>query len=258
VAIAIAGLVFGHDAVRGQIVGQLDDLIGTEGGRAVQALLQGASNRSAGIVATIVGSLTFLLAATGAFLELQAALNTIWRVKPKPTASVRTYLMERLISFGLVVAVGFLLMVSLAVSAALAAFGGWLNGTVPGMAAVWQVVNILLGLGVTMVLFALLYKVLPDVRLSWRDVWVGSFLTAILFAVGKSLIGLYLGRSSTASSYGAVGSVMVLLLWVYYTSQVVLLGAELTRAYAAQHGTRAAPEPYATPDPQPAESRSGH
>ena len=241
VAIGIAGLVFGPDAVRGQIVHQVDDLIGMEGGRAVQALLQGASSHSAGVLATVVGSITFLLGATGAFLELQYALNTIWRVAPKASAGLREFLLQRLISFGLVVAIGFLLMVSLAVSAALAAFSGWLNARVPGMAFVWMAVNLVISIGVTTVLFALVYKVLPDVDLDWPDVWIGALMTSVLFAVGKTVIGLYIGHSSTASSYGAAGSVVVLLLWVYYSAQVVLLGAELTRAFTASR--RGAPKP---------------
>jgi membrane protein len=241
VAIGIAGLVFGPDAVRGQIVHQVDDLIGMEGGRAVQALLQGASNHSAGVLATIIGSITFLLGATGAFLELQYALNTIWRVAPKASAGLREFLLQRLISFGLVVAIGFLLMVSLAVSAALAAFSGWLNARVPGMAFVWMAVNLVISIGVTTVLFALVYKVLPDVELDWPDVWIGALMTSVLFAIGKTVIGLYIGHSSTASSYGAAGSVVILLLWVYYSAQVVLLGAELTRAFTATR--RGAPKP---------------
>ena len=245
VAIGIAGLVFGPEAVRGQIVHQVDDLIGVDGGKAVQALLQGASSHSAGVLATVLGSITFLLASTGAFLELQYALNTIWRVAPKASASIREFLLQRLISFGLVVAIGFLLMVSLAVSAGLAAFSGWLNARVPGMAAVWMGVNLVLSIGVTTVLFALLYKVLPDVHLDWPDVWIGAVITAVLFAIGKTLIGLYIGQSSTASSYGAAGSVMVLLLWVYYSSQVVLIGAEMTRGYTATRKPAPEPEKYA-------------
>lgn len=241
VAIAIAGLVFGQDAVRGQIVHQVDGLIGMEGGRAVQALLRGASSHSAGVLATVLGSITFLLGATGAFLELQYALNTIWRVAPKSSASLRDFLLQRLISFGLVVAIGFLLLVSLAVSAALAAFSGWLNARVPGMAFVWMAVNLVISIGVTTVLFALVYKVLPDVDLDWPDVWIGAVMTSVLFTIGKTVIGLYIGHSSTASSYGAAGSVVVLLLWVYYSTQVVLLGAELTRAFTASR--RGAPRP---------------
>jgi membrane protein len=249
VATAMAGMVFGDDAVRGEIVGQLDQLIGREGARAVQNLLEGASQRQSGIVATIIGSAAFLVAATSAFLELQASLNTIWRVKPKPGVQLRALMFDRLRSFGLVVAIGFLLMVSLAVTAGLAALGGWLSGHSPGLPFVWNVVTALVSLVVTTALFALLYRVLPDVRLRWRDVSMGAFVTAVLFTVGQQVIGLYLGQSSVASSYGAAGSVMILLLWVYYSCQILLIGAEFTRAYALRHGRRPAPESFAEKAP---------
>jgi membrane protein len=249
VAVAIAGLVFGEEAVRGQLVGQIDHLVGREGARAVQALLAGASQRKSGVLATVLGSVTFVVAATGAFLELQAALNTIWRVKPKPGVNLKAFLLDRVRSFGLVVAIGFLLMVSLAVSTALAALSGWLGRWAPGVPRLWIAVNVLVSLGVITVLFAMLYRFLPDVHLRWRDVWAGAFTTAVLFTVGKQLIGLYLGQSTVASSYGAAGSVVVLLLWVYYASQIVLLGAEFTRAYAGRERLAPRPESFAERDP---------
>ena len=250
VATAIAGLAFGPQAVRGEIVGQIDYLVGREGARAVQGLLEGASQRRAGLIATIVGSVTLVLAATGAFLELQTALNTIWRVKPNPTnATFTAFVMDRVRSFGLVVAIGFLLLVSLAVSAALAALGTWLERVSPGMPLVWNAMNVVVSLVVITALFTLLYAFLPDVKLRGRDVVVGAFVTAILFTIGKQLIGFYLGQSTTASTYGAAGSVIVLLLWVYYSSQVVLVGAEFTRIYTQRQGRRPRPEPFAMKDP---------
>ena len=248
VATAIAGMVFGAEAVRGQIVGQLDHLVGRDGALAVQNLLEGASQRRAGIVATVLGSIAFVVAATGAFLELQAALNTIWRVKPKPGANLKVLLVDRLRSFGLVVAIGFLLMVSLAVTAALAALSGWLSRRSPSIPLVWSGVSVLVSLIVTTALFALLYRFLPDVRLHWRDVTTGAFVTAVLFTIGQQLIGLYLGQSSVASSYGTAGSIMVLLLWVFYSCQILLLGAEFTRVYAQRRGTKPAPESFAEAD----------
>jgi len=248
VATAIAGIVFNAEAVRGEIVGQLDHLVGPEGAGAVQSLLEGASHRRAGILATALGGITFVVAATGAFLELQAALNTIWRVIPNPRANLRGFVMDRLRSFGLVVAIGFLLMVSLAVTAALAALNAWLAHRSPSIPLAWNGVNVLVSLVVTTALFALLYRFLPDVRLRWRDVTTGAFVTAVLFTIGQQLIGLYLGQSSVASSYGAAGSVMILLLWVYYSCQIVLLGAEFTRVYAQRHGAKAHPESYAKKD----------
>ena len=250
VATAIAGMVFGPEAVRGEIVGQLDELVGREGARAVQSLLEGASQRQSGIVATVVGSIAFVIAATGAFLELQAALNTIWRVKPSAGVNIKAFLFDRLRSFGLVVAIGFLLMVSLAVTAALAALSGWLAERSPSMPLVGSGVTVVVSLTVTTALFALLYRVLPDVRLRWRDVTTGAFVTAVLFTIGQQLIGLYLGQSSVASSYGAAGSVMILLLWVYYSCQILLLGAEFTRAYARRQGARPLPESFAERDLQ--------
>jgi membrane protein len=245
VATAIAGMVFGAEAVRGEIVGQLDQLVGREGALAVQSLLEGASQRRAGIVATVVGTIAFVVAATGAFHELQAALNTIWRVKPAPGVNLKAFVIDRLRSFGLVVAVGFLLMVSLAVTAALAALGGWLSGRFPDIPLVLRGLTVLVSLVVTTALFALLYRVLPDVHLRWRDVTTGAFVTAVLFTIGQQFIGLYLGQTSVASSYGATGSVMILLLWVYYSCQILLLGAEFTRVYALRQGARSGAESFA-------------
>ena len=251
VATAIAGMVFGAEAVRGEIVGQLDQLVGREGADAVQGLLEVASQRRAGVVATVVGSIAFVVAASGAFLELQAALNTIWKVKANPGINLKAFAFDRLRSFGLMVAIGFLLMVSLAVTAALAALGGWLSGHSPNVPLVWNGVTVLVSLIVTTALFALLYRVLPDVHLRWRDVTTGACVTAVLFTIGQQFIGLYLGQSSVASSYGAMGSVMILLLWVYYSCQIVLFGAEFTRAYALQQGTNPQPESFAETEQPP-------
>jgi membrane protein len=247
-AIAIAGMVFGAEAVRGEIVGQIDQLVGRDGGLAVQALLEGAADRGSGVLATVLGSLTLLLAATGAFIELQTALNTIWRVKPKETSVWKSYLVNRLQSFGLVMGIGFLLLVSLTVSAALAALGTWLSSLSPTSTTLWSIVNMVVSIAVTTKLFAMLFKFLPDVRLKWRDVATGAFVTAVLFTIGQQVIGWYLGQSSVASSYGAAGSVMVLLLWVYYSCQIVLFGAEFTRVWADRHGKKVPTEPYAKPD----------
>jgi len=257
IAIGVAGLVFGREAVRGEIVGQIEGLMGRQGAEAVQAMVEGASRPSASILATVIGAVTAFLGATGAFIELQTALNAIWRVKPKPGVSVKTFLVERLISFGLVVAVGFLLLVSLIVSAALAALNRYLGAAFPALTVVWQASNVLVSLGVVTLLFAMVYKVLPDVQLGWRDVWVGSLVTAGFFSIGKQLIGLYLGTSTVASSYGAAGSVVVLLVWVYYTSQVVLLGAEFTRYYVEYYRGKPPPEKHAKRDPAPPQVDTG-
>lgn len=256
VAIAIAGLVFGADAVRGEIVGQLDHLVGREGALTVQGLLEGASHRRAGMVATLIGAITFLIASTGAFLELQVAFNTIWRVKPNPEGHFYAFVIDRIRSFGLVVAIGFLLLVSLTVTAALAALNAWLFNFAPVNAVLWTIVNTLVSIVVTTGLFALLFRFLPDVRLRWRDVMTGAVVTAILFTIGQQVIGLYLGQSAIASMYGAAGSMMILLLWVYYSCQILLFGAQFTRVWAARHGRKVSPESFAVKDAEAARTGS--
>jgi membrane protein len=249
VAIGIAGLAFGPDAVRGEIVGQIEGLVGHSGAIAVQSMLEGAANRSSGIVATVIGVVTLIGGATGLFLELQTALNLIWRVKPKEGAGLRGMIRQRAISFGLVIGVGFLLLVSLVVSAALAALDKFFGNRFPAYVVVGQALNVIVSLAVITLLFAMIYKTLPDVRLAWSDVWAGGIVTAALFTIGKYVIGLYLGNSATASTYGAAGSVIVLLLWINYSSQIVLLGAEFTRAWVASCGVTPEPEAFAKKAP---------
>ncbi|HXG54487.1 MAG TPA: YihY/virulence factor BrkB family protein [Vicinamibacterales bacterium] len=256
VATAIAGMVFGHDAVRSEIVSQLDHLVGREGALAVQGLLEAAAQRPSGVVATLIGGITFLIASTGAFLELQVAFNTIWRVKPRPTGHLYAFVMDRVRSFGLVVAIGFLLLVSLTVTAGLAALNAWLFGVSPTDAYLWTIVNTLVSIVVTTGLFALLLRFLPDVGLRWRDVMTGAVVTAVLFTIGQQVIGLYLGQSRIASSYGAAGSMMILLLWVYYSCQILLFGAEFTRVWAARHGVKVKPEEFAVKDPEAVQPKS--
>lgn len=232
VAVAVAGAAFGEEAVRGEVAAELQGLLGPDAASAVEALLKGARRPEGSMLALGLGLLTTMLAAGGVFLELQAALNIVWRVPPRPGTRIREYLRDRAQAFGVVLAIGFLLLVSLALGAVLSAVIAWLGARVPVLAAGLGVLNVGLALGLTAVLFALLFKVLPDVSLGYRTVAAGGVMTAVLFTVGRTLIGLYIGQSGTASSYGAVGSVAVLLLWVYYSSQIVLIGAEFTRLYA--------------------------
>jgi membrane protein len=253
IAIGLAGLVFGPDAVRGEVVGQIQDLVGRQGAEAVQAMIEGAARPAASWIATGIGLDTAYLGATGAFIELQTALNAIWRVQPRPGVSVLAFLKQRLISFGLVVGVGFLLLVSLVVSAALSGLSRYLGRAFPALTTFWEASNVLVSLAVVTLLFAMVYQVLPDVRLRWRDVWVGALVTAGFFSIGKQVIGLYLGTSTLASSYGAAGSVVVLLVWVYYTAQVVLLGAEFTRYYVERFRGEPPPLKYAVKGPPPAQ-----
>lgn len=255
-ATSIAGMVFGHDAVRVEIVSQLDRLVGREGALTVQNLLEAAARRPSGFIPTVLGGITFLVAATGAFLELQVALNTIWRVKPRPTGYLYAFVMDRLRSFGLVVAVGFLLLVSLSVTASLAALNSWLFTISPANTWLWPTVNTLISALVTTGLFAMLFRFLPDMRLRWRDVMMGSVVTAVLFTIGQQVIGLYLGQSAIAASYGAAGSMMILLLWVYYSCQILLFGAEFTRVWAARHGVKVKPEEFAVKDPEAVHPKS--
>jgi membrane protein len=252
IAIAIAGFFFGAEAVRGEVVAQMRGLVGDTGAQAVQAMLENAATHGDSRMATIIGLVTFFLGSTGAFLELQTALNAIWRVKPKPNAGIRDILFQRLLSFGLVIGVGFVLLVSLVISAGLAALDRYLGNAFPGLTVAWTALNVLVSLGVVTLLFAMIYQFLPDVDLALRDVWVGALVTAGLFSIGKNVIGLYLGTSAVATSYGAAGSVVVLLIWVYYSAQVVLLGAEFTKAYVQRfEAKRPAPMAHAIKDAAP-------
>jgi membrane protein len=260
IAIAIAGSVYGEEAVRGQIVGEIDGLIGRQGAEAVQALLQGAHQDRTGSLAVIIGTITLLVAASGAFLELQHALNKIFRVKTDPKKSgLQRLILSRLRSFGLVVSIGFLLLVSLLISAALTAISTRIQNTEILGPFLLQAFNLIVSLAVMTLLFGLIYRLLPDVRLAWRDVWTGAFVTSLFFTIGKFLIGLYLGHSSVASSYGAAGSVVIVLVWVYYSAQVILLGAEFTRVWSEdRHGGTAPPPNHLArrdPDAHPSATR---
>lgn len=237
IVIAIAGLVFGHDAAEGTIVGELRGLIGKQSAEILQSMIQSASHRGAGILATIIGIGTLLLTATGVFTEIQSALNAIW--KATPSVGLSELVRARLVSLGLIATLGFLMLVSLAVSAGLTALGSYLSDLFPGGSFVMSLLNLTISLALISALFAAIYKILPDKPITWKDVAVGSVVTAILFTLGKSLIGLYIGSSTVASSYGAAGALLILLLWVYYSVQIFLLGAEYTRAYAETHGSHA-------------------
>jgi len=237
IVIAIAGLAFGRDAAEGAVVGQLSGLMGEQSATVLQSMITSANNWGAGLLATIIGLVTLLLTATGTFAEIQSALNAIW--KAAPSANLTAIVRARLLSLGLVVTLGFLMLVSLVVSAALAALGSYLDYLVPGGQILIAVANFVLSLTIISALFAAIYKILPDKPISWRDVGVGAVATALLFVLGKSLIGFYIGSSGVASSYGAAGALLIILLWVYYSPQVFLLGAEFTKAYAATHGSQA-------------------
>ena len=235
VVIAIAGLVFGQEAAQGAILDQLSGLMGRQAADVLQAALASASTKSSGIVATIVGLVTLLATASGVFGEMQTALNRIWRAEPK-SGTLSRLVRARAASLGLVAALGFLLAVSLVASAGLTALGASINARLPFGEAILSIVNFAVSLALLSVLFAAIYKVLPDRPIEWRDVTVGAVMTALLFTLGKTLIGWYLGSSAVASSYGAAGGLIVLFFWVYYSTQVFLVGAEFTKAYATSRG----------------------
>ncbi len=240
-AVSVAGLVFGEDAARGEVASQLSGLLGVQGAEAIQTVLANAKSPTSGILGTIVGLAVLLFGASGVFGELQGALDLIWEVEPKPGRGVKGFLRDRFFSFTLVLGVGFLLLVSLVLSAMLAVMGAFLSSHLPGGEALWQVVNFGISIAVMTVLFALIFKVVPDVKIEWRDVWIGALATAALFTLGKFAIGLYLGRSSVGSPFGAAGSVVVLVVWVYYSTQILFFGAEFTQVYARHRGSKMEP-----------------
>lgn len=242
IVIAIAGLVFGHDAAQGAVLKQLSGLMGQQTADILQTAITSASEKSSSILATVIGIITLLATASGVFGEMQSALNRIWHAEPK-SGTVSRLVRARAASIGLVAALGFLLVVSLVVSAGLTAFGAMLNARLPFGEVIIAALNFLISLALLAVLFAAIYKVLPDRPISWRDVAVGAVITAFLFTVGKSLIGWYLGSSAVGSSYGAAGGLIVLFFWVYYSAQIFLIGAEFTKAYATSRGRGPAPVP---------------
>ena len=241
IAMAVAGLVFDRAQVRGEILGQMGDMLGPAGAELIGVMLDAASRQRQSLLALVAGVAALLLAATGLFGELQYALNTIWDVAPRKGRGLRGLLKDRFVSFTMVLGSGFLLLVSLLLAAALSALGKYASGRLPEWAALLQAANFVLGLAMATVLFGMIYKALPDVRLRWRDVALGAAVTAALFTVGRFLIGLYLGRSSVGSAYGAAGSLAIMLLWVYYSAQVLMLGAEFTQVHARRRGRWIAP-----------------
>jgi membrane protein len=239
IVLAIAGAVFDPETVRAQINQQLG--LGEAGGEGIARLIEGAQKSGSGLVASILGGAAILFGATGVFVQLKDALNTIWEVEPKPGLGVWAYVKERLLSFGMILVIGFLLLVLLVVSAVLHGvqeyIGEWLP--MPGWTA--QLLDVVISFAGVTLLFAMIYKYLPDVQIRWRDVWLGAAVTALLFTVGKFLLGLYLGRASFTSAYGAAGTIVIILLWAYYSAQILFFGAEFTQVYAKQYGGRIRP-----------------
>ena len=239
VSVGISGLAFGREAAQGQIMWQIQGLVGPEGASAIQAMLQHARKPSSGLIATAVGLIVLLFGASGVFGELRDSMNTIWGVRSASGTGLLGMIKYRFFSFAMVLGVGFLLLVLLVVSAVISAAGKFFEGMLPVSEIVLHLGTIAVSFAAITVLFALLYKLVPDVKIDWQDVWIGAAVTAFLFSVGKFLIGLYLGKASVASAYGAAGSLVVILLWVYYSAQIFFIGAEFTRAYSERHGSRA-------------------
>lgn len=255
IVLAVAGLVFGEKAAAGQVKGQIESLVGEEGGKAIEQMVANADKPKAGMVATVVGVVMLLFGASALFGQLQDALNTIWGVQPKPGRGVMGILRDRFLSFTMVLGTSFLLLMSLVISAALAALGSVFSDW--GWGVVGPTLNVVISLVVVTVLFAMIYRFLPDAKIVWKDVWFGATITAVLFTIGKFLIGLYLGKAGPASAYGAAGSLAVLLIWLYYSSQIFLFGAELTKAYSNKFGSRIVPKDNAMPITAEARAEQG-
>lgn len=243
IVIAIAGFFFGEEAARGEIVGQIEGLVGRDGATVIQTALENTHRPGSGvgIIASLISIAVLIFGASGVFVQLQEALNEIWDVVPNAKQGVGNVVRKRAMSFAVVLSIGFLLLVSLVVSAALSAINTFASGLLPGFDVLWSLINLVISFVVTTLLFALIYKYLPDVDVAWRDVWVGATLTSILFSVGRYLIGLYLGNSSFGSTYGAAGSLVILLAWIYYSVQILFFGAEFTQVYARRYGSQVKP-----------------
>lgn len=247
IATGIASLFLARETAVDKIVVEIQRLVGQQGAQAVRQVLEASRGFGKGIWAIAAGIVTFLLGTTAVFAELQAALNKIWDVEAKPQHGVMTKLIvDRLRSFAIALGVGFLLLVSLVLSAAISALQDYLDAWMPGMPWLWRTLNIIISLGAVTWLFAMIYKYLPDAQLRWKDVWIGAAVTAALFTVGKFAIGVYLGQTATASAFGAAGSFAVLLIWVYYSALICFFGAEFTQVYARRHGAGIRPEEHAT------------
>jgi membrane protein len=241
ISLAVGAAVFGDQAARGEVANQMRSMVGDQGAEAVEGMIANAKKPASGAVATTLGVVTLLLGASGVFSELQKSLNKIWEVEAKQGQGILRIIRERFFSFVMVLGVAFLLLVSLVLSAALGALGKYFSNLPESVSWLSQILNFLVSFVVITLLFAMMFKILPDAQIAWRQVWLGAALTALLFTMGKFLIGLYLGRSSMASSYGVAGSFVVLLVWVYYSSQILYLGAEMTKVYADQTGAQIRP-----------------
>jgi len=248
IIISVVGMFFGTEAVTGQISAQIGEMLGKDAGEGIETMIVNANKGGKNIVATIIGIATLLFGATGVFIQLQKSLNKVWNVKANPNEGFKRLLVLRATSLGLILAIGFLLLISLVITTGLAAFGDWITKMLPDfMFYVMYVLNIVLSLGIMTLLFAMIYKLLPDVKLQWRTVWTGAFVTAILFEIGKFGLSIYFGKAEPGSAYGAAGSIILILLWVSYSCLILFFGAEFTQVYAKRYGHIIEPSPHAVP-----------
>lgn len=241
IAISIAGAIFGEEAARGAIEYQLSAAIGSESALAVQEIIDSAHKDGSSVIMTIVGFAILLVTASGVFAQLKNAMNTVWDLEQKPGQGIKGMVKARLLALSMVLVIGFLLLISLVISTATAAVTDWLGNALPIPGFIFLTLSFVVSIGVVTMLFAMIFKVLPDAEVQWRDVWSGAFLTAVLFSIGKLLLALYLGREGAASAYGAAGALILLLSWVYYSANILLLGAEFTQVYARRRGRRIQP-----------------
>ncbi|HEY3278070.1 MAG TPA: YihY/virulence factor BrkB family protein [Syntrophorhabdaceae bacterium] len=257
IIIGLVAFIFGKEAAQGQVMQQLASILGPQSANTLREIVEHSPQRSVGIVATAISVVVLAFSAAGVFYQLQTSLNTVWEVTPKSSQGFWSIIRSRLPSLSIIPVIGFLLIVSLAASTAVAAFGTFMGGLFPGITVLLQIAEFVISFGVIAILFSLIYKILPDVRVRWRDVWLGGAFTSLLFTLGKFCIGLYLGKSSMASGYGAAGSLVVLLVWVYYSAQIFFFGAEFTQLYTNRYGSRMKPttEAASLPGEDPGDKR---
>lgn len=242
IIISLTGLAFGREAVNGEVAAQVEGVLGKESAKQVQQIIASTGPATDSIIASILSIITLLFGATGVFAQMQTSLNLIWGVEPKPDTGFLKMLKDRLFSFGLILSIGFLLLISLVVSSAISVMGEWIQARFPDYLLVLvHIINFALSIGIITLLFAMMFKILPDAKVRWKDVWVGALTTAVLFTLGKYGLALYFGKAEPASTYGAAGSIVLILLWVSYSCMIVFLGAEFTRCYMEESGRQIEP-----------------
>ncbi len=247
IVIAIAGTIFGEQAAKGELVAQIQGVVGREGAQLIQTAIENASqlDPSQGPIPTLINIGVLLFGASVVFAQLQNSLNRIWEVEAKPGNGIKRVLRKRLLTFSMVLVIAFLLLVSLVISTMLVILGNYLRDLVPGFTYLWQILNFFISFSLVTLLFAMIFKILPDAKIAWRDVWMGAAITAVLFDIGKFLLGFYLGKTSLASAYGAAGSLVIILTWVFYSAQILFLGAEFTQVYVRHYSKEIVPADHA-------------